>query len=266
MAAVIDIKNLTVNSGRKILLDIERLCVNGSEFVGLLGPNGAGKTTMLKCCMGFSRHAAGSVDVLGMDVMAISSARRNVLRRRIAYVPQLLTPPSEMPLTVREVISTGRAGIAGLFRRLNGDDLQIVEKWIHALGLGEIAGRGYGEISGGEQRKTLIARAMVQQPQILLLDEPTANLDLQWREKIVSLLAELYAAENLTVVMVCHELEALPPCCGRVVLLDCGRVAVDGAPEEIFTQERIRKFYGSGLEFVRRGGRYALIPQGVCDA
>lgn len=265
-APAIDIKNLSVRAGGKTILHIDGLAIDNNEFVALLGPNGAGKTTLIKCCLGMGRHARGMVEIFSRNILSASSAERNVMRRKIAYVPQLLPPACEMPLTVREVISTGRAGAAGLFRRLSGDDRKIIEKWIDALGLYDIAGRGYAEISGGEQRKTLIARAMVQQPEILLLDEPAANLDLQWREKVVHLLAELYERERLTVVMVCHELEALPPCCRRVVLLERCRIIADGGPVQIFTDERIRMLYGDGLKFIHRNGRCAVIPQGDGDA
>jgi ABC-type cobalamin/Fe3+-siderophores transport system ATPase subunit len=266
MARLIDIKKFSVRVGARNILDITGLSVESNEFVALLGPNGAGKTTFIQCCLGMARHVQGEIKIFGRDIMSASSSERNILRRRIAYVPQLLPPACEMPLTVREVISTGRAGAAGLFRRLGNADKKIIEAWIDSLGLNAISNMGYAEISGGEQRKTLIARAMVQQPEILLLDEPAANLDLQWREKMVKMLAGLYEREHITVIMVCHELEALPPCCRRVVILDTGRIIADGGPVEIFTDERIRMLYGEGLTVMHNSGRYAVVPKGACNA
>ena len=265
MATLIDMKDFSVRIGAKNILDIANLSVESNEFVALLGPNGAGKTTFIQCCLGMASHAHGEIKIFGRDIISVSAAERNILRRRIAYVPQLLPPACEMPLTVREVISTGRAGAAGLFRRLGSADEKIIETWIDSLGLSVIASKGYSEISGGEQRKTLIARAMVQQPEILLLDEPAANLDLKWREKMVKMLAGLYECEHLTVIMVCHELEALPPCCKRVVILDAGRIIADGGPVELFTDERIRMLYGEGLTVLQNSGRYAVIPQRACN-
>lgn len=265
MARLIDIKNFSVRVDAKNILDIANLSVESNEFVALLGPNGAGKTTVIKSFLGMARHVRGEIKIFGRDIISVSAAERNILRRRIAYIPQLLPPACEMPLTVREVISTGRSGAAGLFRRLGSADGKIIEAWIDSLGLGAIANMGYSEISGGEQRKTLIARAMVQQPEILLLDEPAANLDLQWREKMVKMLGELYEREHLTVIMVCHELETLPPCCKRVVILDAGRIIADGEPVKILTDERIRMLYGEGLTVLHNSGRYAVIPQGACN-
>jgi iron complex transport system ATP-binding protein len=130
------------------------------------------------------------------------------------------------------------------------------------LGLTPLARQGFSEISGGEQRKTLIARAMVQQPEMLLLDEPTANLDLGWRERIVAIIEELYHAMRLTVVLVCHELEALPASCGRVVVLSNGQVIADGLPGEVLSTAMIESLYGPGLSVVRGAGRWAVVPGG----
>jgi iron complex transport system ATP-binding protein len=165
-----------------------------------------------------------------------------------------------MPLTVREVVAIGRTGIAGLLRPLRREDWHVVDEWIERLGLAALAKRGFSEISGGEQRKTLIARAMVQQPELLLLDEPTANLDLGWRERIVETIDHLYASMALTVVLVCHELEVLPTSCGRVVVLEDGRLRTDGSPEDVLTTGTVAGLYGPGLSIVRSGGRFAVVP------
>ena len=118
----------------------------------------------------------------------------------------------------------------------------------------------FTNLSGGEQRKVLLARAMAQQPGLLLLDEPTAYLDLGWRERIVRTLDKLYEQTRLTMVIVCHELEALPTCCRRLVLLHSGRVLADGPPREVLTTERVRAVYGDGLRVLHADGRHAVVP------
>lgn len=263
---VLQIRGLTVRAGPKILLAIDRLSVRRGEFLGVLGPNGAGKTTLLRSCLGIQRHASGHVEVLGRPVGELGFIRRARLRRRIAYVPQLLPVRSEMPLTVREVVAIGRTGAAGLFRRFSRQDWRVIDEWIERLGLAPLAGQGYGEISGGEQRKALIARAMVQQPDILLLDEPTANLDLGWRERIVQLVESLYRSLQMTVLLVCHEWEVLPPSCRRVAVLRNGRLIADGAPEDMLTDELLESMYGPDLTVVRKAGRFAVVPGGGSDA
>lgn len=259
----IDIRDLSVHAGHKTLLSIETLSVARGEFIGVLGPNGAGKTTLLRTCLGNHRHAQGHIELLGEQFASVGWLRLARLRRRIGYVPQLLPVRSEMPLTVREVVAIGRTGAAGLFRRLSRRDWQIIDTWLERLGLAVLAGQGYGEISGGEQRKTLIARAMVQEPEMLLLDEPTANLDLGWRERIVETVETLYRTLGLTVLLVCHELEVLPPSCHRVAVLRDGRLVADGRPEELLIDDLLTAMYGPGLSVVSRAGRFAVVPGGV---
>jgi iron complex transport system ATP-binding protein len=227
-----------------------------------MGPNGAGKTTLLRACLGLAKPARGEVVVLGEDVRSLRGAALAGLRRRIGYVPQLLPARSELPLTVREVVAIGRTAHAGLFHPLSRDDWQTVDQWMDRLGLTALADRAFSQISGGEQRKTIIARAMAQEPELLLLDEPTANLDLGWRERIVETVQTLHAQTRITVLLVCHDLEVLPPACRQVVLLDAGRVSATGSPETVFTTERVSRLYGATLRAVHQGGRHAVVPSG----
>ncbi|NLX21192.1 MAG: ABC transporter ATP-binding protein [Phycisphaerae bacterium] len=265
-ADAIALRELTVHVGRRTLLHIADLTLGRGEFLGILGPNGAGKSTLLRACLGMQRHAQGHITMLGHPVRRDGGGRLTALRRQIGYIPQLLPERSEMPLTVREVVAIGRTGIAGLLRPLRTPDWDIIDAWIERMGLTPLAGRGFGDISGGEQRKTLIARAMVQRPKLLLLDEPSANLDLGWRERIVEIIHTLYEEERLTVVLVCHELEVLPACCRRVVVLDQGRIVADGPPEGVLTDERIAGLYGAGLTVLHQAGRHAVVPVGLTHA
>jgi ABC-type Mn2+/Zn2+ transport system ATPase subunit len=183
------------------------------------------------------------------------------LRRRVAYLAQVLAPSSEMPLTLREVVAIGRTGCAGLGRWLRRDDWRMIDHWIERLGLQFLTGHPYSALSGGEQRKTLLAMAMVQQPQVLLLDEPTANLDAHWREQMVAELDRLHTDSGLTIVLVCHELEALPPSTHRVLVLRAGRVGACGPSAKVLTQDCMDDLYGPGLAVLRQGGRYVLVPR-----
>lgn len=257
---IVQVEDLVAMGGRRTILSVDRLRVGRGERVGILGPNGAGKSTLLRCLLGLQRNVRGSVRVFGAIVRSLGSAELAKLRRRIGYVPQVLPPGSEMPLTVREVVAIGRTGVAGLFRRLRREDWRIVDEWMDRLGLAALAREGFGEISGGEQRKTLIARAMVQNPELLLLDEPTVNLDLGWRERIVEIIGELYRSVQITVVLVCHELEVLPACCGRILVLDHGRVVANGGLADILSDNLIASLYGRGLRVMQSEGRWAVIP------
>jgi len=257
---VIDLRNVRVCAGWRTILAVDALTVRRGRFLAVIGPNGAGKSTLLRVLVGMQR-AAGTVRVLGVRVGDAGGMALARLRRRVAYVPQALAERSELPLTLREVVAIGRTGIAGLGRPLGRDDWRRVDAWIDRLGLGPFARAAYADLSGGEQRKGLIAKAMVQEPDVLLLDEPTANLDLAWRERLVETLETLFREVQLTVVLVCHELEVIPSCCGRLVLLEDGRVTAEGPPDAVLSGPCLARLYGADLEVLYRGGRFTVVPR-----
>lgn len=260
-APALALSSVAVHAGRRLVLEVPELCAEAGSLLAVLGPNGAGKTTLLRTCLGLTRPTAGSVRVLGEEVTALSGSALAGLRRRVGYVPQLMPVRGEMPLTVREVVAIGRTARAGLFRALDRRDAELVDHWIATLGLGPLAARAFGELSGGEQRKAILARAMAQEPELLLLDEPTAHLDLGWRERIVEAIGELHTRTGVAIVLVCHELEVLPPACRRVALIEGGRLAAVGTPVEVLTTDRVTRLYGPGLRAWHEGGRHAVLPQ-----
>ncbi|MGW8257914.1 MAG: ABC transporter ATP-binding protein [Thermoguttaceae bacterium] len=258
----VNMRLLDVLHGGCKILQIEQLAISRGEISVVFGPNGAGKSTLLKCVLGFVRPSSGEINVLGQSLWPRGGIALGELRRRVGYVPQMLAPQSEAPLTVREVVAVGRTGIAGLFRRLSPKDWEIVDVWLERLGLCALAGKAYAKLSGGEQRKTLIAKAMAQQPEMLLLDEPTANLDLFWREQIVETLEQLHIKAGLTIVLVCHEVEVIPRNVERLVVLRGGKIVANGRPEEILTGQLINDLYGPRLKLEHTGDRFAVTPGG----
>jgi ABC-type cobalamin/Fe3+-siderophores transport system ATPase subunit len=260
--SLVDIRRLVVQRSGRNILKIERLSLPAGQVTVVLGLNGAGKTTLLQCLLGLVRPTVGEVHVLGNRIAPRANVSLSRYRCRVGYVPQVLAPRSEVPLTVREVVAIGRTGIAGLFRPLTRPDWDMVDASLEKFGLSDFASRAYSSLSGGEQRKTLIAKAMVQQPEILLLDEPTANLDLFWREQIVATLEDLHAEQRLTILLVCHELEVIPACAARLLILQQGTIVADGPPEQVLTPERVELLYGSRLRLVGENGRYGAMPVG----
>lgn len=263
---VVDIRNLNVFAAGRSILALESLSIEPGEVVAILGPNGAGKSTLLKAMTGFRHAAADRLKLLDRNVLRLSRRGLSHLRRRVGYLPQLLTAGSETPLTLQEVVAIGRTGRRGLGRRLTRDDFRIVDEWVDRLGLAALADQRFSDCSGGERRKALIAKAMAQQPDVLLLDEPTANLDLAWRETVVAALQEIYEQTHITIVLVCHELEVLPPCCNRVALLIDGRCEAAGKPSEVLNDDRVKRLYGTALHVKQAGQRWTAIPaeRGVC--
>ncbi|MFP4053850.1 MAG: metal ABC transporter ATP-binding protein [Phycisphaerae bacterium] len=255
-------RELRLRAGGMEVLHVPSLRLWGGQTTVVFGPNGAGKTTLLRTMLGFHSCSEGQLEVLGERVVDLSGRGLSRFRRRVGYVPQLLAGRGEMPLTVREVVAIGRTGLRCLGARLEAEDWRIVDEWIERLGLSQLARRSYGELSGGEQRKTLIAKAMAKRPELLLLDEPTANLDLRAREQIVGILADLFRQTHVTGVLVCHEPEVIPPGTSQVVLLGHSRAIAAGRPEQVLTDERLTQVFGPGFSVVRRGQRFAMVPAG----
>jgi len=263
--ASVRLHGVAVVRGGRCVLDVSALEVAPGECLGVVGVNGAGKTTLLRLCAGLLRPTSGAVWVGDTNLAAAGSWRLTRLRAAIGYVPQATEYNGHLPLTVEEVVAMGRAGRAGLLRRLGPADREAVRAWSERLGLGPLAARTFPTLSGGEQQKVLLARAMAQEPGLLLLDEPGANLDLDWKARLVALLEEVVGATGVTVVMVSHETGLLPACCTRVALMRAGRILRLGPPGDVLTADALAETYGCPVEVAAvHGRRYAVAarPEG----
>ena len=241
-------------SGREPLevlrgVDLE---LQAGELVALLGANGSGKTTLLRLLSGALRPDTGVVEVAGRPV---GEWPRLALARRVAVLPQQLELPDGF--RVAELVAMGRAPHA---RRLFGstaEDELGVERALQDADALDLADRYPHELSGGERQRVLVAMALAQEPQLLLLDEPTVHLDLAHQVALLQRLRHLYAQRELTVLAVLHDLNLAAAFAPRVVLLDEGRVAADGSPDDVLTPEAIARVFGVQMEPVRtsRGTR-----------
>jgi len=261
-AAAIAVSDFQVFADRRRILAVDRFEMGRGEMIGVLGPNGAGKTTLFRGLLGLERRASGCVRVLGTEMLRARGAARARVRRRLGYVPQKVSVGGGLPLLVREVIAIGRAAARGPLRRLGPEDERLVDFWMERLGLRSLADARFVDLSGGEQRKTLIARAMTQKPEILLLDEPSAYLDLQWRERLVRLVDELHREEGVGILMIGHEPEGFPTRCRRILLIVNGRLVRDEPADTLFSSGCIEALHGEGLRLVRFGERWAMVPGG----
>ncbi|MDI9402156.1 MAG: metal ABC transporter ATP-binding protein [Limisphaerales bacterium] len=257
----VHLENINVTLEKREVLSVDSFTLQEGEICALMGPNGAGKTTFLRLLLGMIlKKTQGQIELFGQRITPLNQKLLNRLRRKIGYIPQQSMVAGEFPLTVREAVASGRSAAIGLFKRLQPEDWQAVEYWLQELGISSLAERCLNEISGGEQRKVMIARAMAQNPRLLLLDEPTANLDMGWREQIIQTIQTLYQQAQMAFILVCHELETVPACCKRVVLINQGKVQADGSLEQVFTPERIHDLYGCRMSLLQRSGRYFAIP------
>lgn len=221
------------------LLRAISLTANSGELVGLIGPNGAGKSTLLRVIMGLLRGATGTILLAGKPLTAYSPRQ---IAQLIAYVPQITA--LEFPFSVRQIVLMGRNPYLSRFALEAERDRKIAERAMQRTHTQAFADRLIGTLSGGERQRVLIARALTQEPKLLLLDEPTANLDLQHQLGIFELVKTLVTQDNLAALAAVHDLELAARYCDRLVLLHEGRVWAAGAPDEVLSAANLRAAYG----------------------
>jgi ABC-type cobalamin/Fe3+-siderophores transport system ATPase subunit len=254
-AGSIALSGIDVRRSGRTILTVDSLTIPAGAFVGILGTNGAGKTTLLKICAGLIEPTRGQVCIDDVDLTRLNAWRKCSLRKRIGYIPQSAEYNAELPFTLREVVAMGRTSVRPLLSRLSRADYAIVDEWIDRLGLSDRWDQTFRSLSGGQQQKALIARAMTQDPELLMLDEPCANLDFYWKQQISEMIERLYRQTRVTVLMVSHETSVLPPACERIVLMADGRVVADGRADTILSPEMLREAYHGDFQTVLIGGR-----------
>jgi len=245
MSKIVEIKDVTISYRENIALRNITLSIEEGTLLAIIGPNGAGKTTLLTAINGLGNILSGSVRVFGENITP-------GLRKGIGYVPQSVAIDPRAPISVRDVVMIGRLSKVGLFHRANHRDEELVESAMELVGIKELARRPIGHLSYGEQQKVAIARALAQQPRIMLLDEPTSNLDLKAQREIIDLIDSIYMKKQLTIVVVTHILNHIPPSCKRVLMMKKGRIIWFGAMEEALNNDLLSGLYGCPIETVRR--------------
>jgi ABC-type cobalamin/Fe3+-siderophores transport system ATPase subunit len=226
------------------------------ELVAIIGPNGAGKSTLLRVLAGLIRPHAGAVTLDGRPLAGLA---RRALARRIAVVPQIFD--TVFPFTVREVVALGRIARLGAFGRPSADDTAAVDRAIGDLGIGAIADRRIDRLSGGERQRALLAMALAQETDVLLLDEPTVHLDPGHQLATLSLIREIGEERGLAVCAVLHDLNLASSFATRIVAMEAGRIVRDGPPLDVLRPELIARVFGEGLEIVARDGRPGVLPR-----
>ena len=220
--------------GREDVLEDVDFRVMGATFTALIGPNGAGKTTLLRLLLGLNRPRRGRIRVLGE-----SPGSRG---HRIGYVPQKTGVPEGFPLTLEEVVIMGRYPRVGFGRRPGRRDRQAVLDVLRRVKLADAAGRRFSELSGGQQRRALIARALVAEPRLLLLDEPTAGLDPAAQARFYDMCCTLQRTEGLTLIAASHDVEVVARHADTVLLID-RTVRAMGAPRAVLESDQLDAVY-----------------------
>lgn len=240
----LELKNLSCGYRQRNVIDSISLGINEGEVIGLLGANGCGKTTLIKTILGLLPTHGGEVLLDGTNIKHWTSAQ---IARVIGYIPQMHTPP--FPFQVLDVVLMGRTAHIKPFASPSPKDVKIAERALEMLSISYLRDRIYTEISGGERQLVLIARALAQEPKILIMDEPTSSLDFGNQIKVLSHIKQL-AGLNLAVLMSCHFPEHAFLYSTRVVLLNEGRILHSGTPDEAITAERLKILYGVEVEIL----------------
>lgn len=220
------------------------------EFVGVIGPNGSGKTTFLKGILGLLHPVRGTLQIFDCACEALRCHHR----ARIGYLPQKERTDPHYPITAGEVAMMGRYGALGLFRRPSAADRDIVREALASVGMEAEETRPFGGLSGGQQQRVLIARALAQRPEILLLDEPTTGIDTAAQRQLIDLIRRLHRAYRLTIVFVTHDINAISPFVDALILLKT-KLYGKAPPRQILTQETLTPVYGKEVLLTERDGR-----------
>ena len=218
--------------------------VADGEFCCIIGANGCGKTTLLKNLLGLIAPWEGTVTMDGEDVLAMNEKQ---LARRFAYIPQAHTPP--FPFAVRDVVLMGRTPYLNHLAVVAPRDRQIAYQSLKTLGIEDLADQIYTDLSGGQRQLVLIARALTQQPQLLIMDEPTASLDFGNQQLVLSRMKTL-ASQGMAVIMVTHDPDHALYCADRVVVMQDGEIIEQGTPGQTITTDVLQRIYGTRVQVV----------------
>ncbi len=241
---VIKIQDAVVSYREDVALQGVSLDVKRGEFIGIIGPNGAGKTTLLTVINGLGKLVHGKAWVLGSRLNGGNCIN---LRKRIGYVAQVENIDPRLPINVRETVMVGCYGRLGLFRRPTRAQWETVDKVLEMVGMAHLSQRPIGHLSGGEYQRVAIARALVQQPEIFLLDEPTASIDQKAQREILSLIQLIHREYHTTTLFVTHDLRTLPSICQRLILMKEGKIWQQGSPESMLREEVLSQLYGAPI-------------------
>lgn len=227
-----------------------------SELISIVGPNGVGKSTLLHCMNKILKPCSGTVLVEKRDLDEYSLKE---LAKHVGYVPYV--PSDSFPLSVIDTVLMGRHPHAGW--KFSRNDIEMAYRVLDSMGIGSLAHRPFNGLSAGQRQKVMLARGFVQQPKILLLDEPTSNLDIKHMLEVMKMLEKISKEKNIVVVMVNHDLNIASRFADRIILMSQGGIFAAGTPSEVITPENIREVYGVEAEVLEDCGKPHVILRNV---
>jgi len=244
---IITATNATLGYAHKIALTGVTFEITAGEFVGIIGPNGSGKTTLIKGILGLLPPISGQLQIFD----CACEEMRCHHRAKIGYLPQKGFVDPNYPITAREVALMGRYSTIGLFSHPSRKDHEIVMESLQAVGMEDCAESPFGALSSGQQQRILMARALSQQPEILLLDEPTTGVDTAAQHQLLELVCRLHRDYSLTILFVTHDINMISDVADTLILLN-GTLVGKSSPEELLTKERLTQVYGEEVVVAQR--------------
>jgi ABC-type Mn2+/Zn2+ transport system ATPase subunit len=250
---VIEFDRVTVAFQKAVALEEVSFALAAGELLAVIGPNGSGKTTLLRTVLGLIRPVAGRVRVLGAEGRELAA-----MRSQIGYVPQRKPIDPNMPVSVLDAVLMGTYVRLGLCRLPGKRERERAQQALSAVGLADFAGHIAGHLSGGQQQRLFLARALVSEPKILLLDEPTAGVDVASRQQLVTLVRRLHEERGLTTVYVTHDLNEIVSCSDKIMLLN-RRLLAYGRCADVVNAEMLSRLYGTPVKVLERDDeRYVI--------
>lgn len=255
---MLETKSLSATYGDVLALDDVSLQVSRGEILGLIGPNGAGKSTLIRVISGVLTSSGGVVVLDDQNITSYSPSQR---ARRVAVVPQARQLGGAF--TVRQTVMLGRTAYLGMMGQASAKDQEIVEWAMEQTDVKGLADRRLAEVSGGEQQRVLLARALAQKTPVLLLDEPTNHLDLGYQVSLLTLLQSLVEEQELAVVMAMHDLNQVAGYADRVALLVGGQLIDIGSPDAVLTPQNLERAYKTPIDVLEhpRSGKPFIVPE-----
>lgn len=260
---MIALKDIEVHRNGKRIVGPLSLDVCKNDFIGVIGPNGAGKSTLLHVVLGLEAISCGMIQLAGKHFFAPTKSFRNLVQKNIGVLFQNHYYEPDIPLTVEEIVFFGRSNYGQIGFAYSKEDKENVEQAITMLELESLRKQLYRDLSGGEKQKVQLARLLAQEASVLLLDEPASGLDLDWQERLTQIVETIFIKKKKTIVMVTHDVDRLPTCCNKLVMLKEGQIVASGEPLKIAQPQTLSELYNCNMDVVVRNGRIHAFSQGV---
>jgi len=241
--AAVQLEHVSFAYSDGLVLQDASLSIKEGELVGLIGPNGSGKTTLLKLISGVLYPIQGEIH---LDGLSLKRLKRKKVAQRVAVVPQQFHMP--FAFKVEEVVMLGRTPFLSMLSEGRKKELDIVNQAMEVVGIRPLGQRFFNELSGGERQKVILAMALAQQPRLLLLDEPTAHLDISHQMEILQLVRRLNEEQGTTIIAAMHDLNLASLYFRRLIMLKEGRIFADGTPKEVLTPPLIQEVFSASVQ------------------